>query len=177
MIEAIMRLCTIVYQEQNSPVITPAELLTLLHMVDDRKLLKSTITAINVCLGMGTIFTSEVLAASLSQLITRIPLPQLFMRTVIQSISVAPKLRGFIVDLLGQLIGTQIWTNGTQWKGWIMAAQQTAPESFPVILRLPPSVLDQALAGLQKETRSGVVERGLKEPLPENVLNVLTKHR
>lgn len=177
LIEAIMRLCTIVYQEQNSPVITPAELLTLLHMVDDRKLLKSTITAINVCLGMGTIFTSEVLAASLSQLITRIPLPQLFMRTVIQSISVAPKLRGFIVDLLGQLIGTQIWTNGTQWKGWIMAAQQTAPESFPVILRLPPSVLDQALAGLQKETRSGVVERGLKEPLPENVLNVLTKHR
>lgn len=177
LVEAIMRLCTIVYQEQNSPVITPAELLTLLHMVDDRKLLKSTIAAINVCLGMGTLFTSEVLAASLSQLITRIPLPQLFMRTVIQSISVAPKLRGFIVDLLGQLVTTQIWTNGTQWKGWIMAAQQTAPESFPVILRLPPSVLDQALAGLQKETRAGVVERGLKEPLPENVLNVLTKHR
>ena len=177
LVEAILRLCTIVYQEQNAPVITPAELLTLLHMVDDRKLLKSTIVAINVCLGMGTLFTSEVLAASLSQLITRIPLPQLFMRTVIQSVSVAPKLRGFLVDLLGQLVTAQIWTNGTQWKGWIMAAQQTAPESFSVILRLPPSVLDQALAGLQKETRAGIVDRGLKEPLPENVLNVLNKHR
>lgn len=177
LVEAILRLCTIVYQEQNAPVITPAELLTLLHMVDDRKLLKSTIVAINVCLGMGTLFTSEVLAASLSQLITRIPLPQLFMRTVIQSVSVAPKLRGFLVDLLGQLVTAQIWTNGTQWKGWIMAAQQTAPESFSVMLRLPPSVLDQALAGLQKETRAGIVDRGLKEPLPENVLNVLNKHR
>ena len=177
LVEAIMRLCTVVYQEQTSPVITPAEILTLLHMVDDRKLLKSTIAAINLCLGMGSLFTSEVLAASLSQLITRIPLPQLFMRTVIQSITVAPKLRGFIVDLLGQLVTAQIWTNGTQWKGWIMAAQQTAPESFPTILRLPPSVLDQALAGLQKETRASVIERGLKEPLPENVLNVLMKYQ
>ena len=179
LIEAIMRLCTVIYEEQSAPVITPAEILTLLHMVDDRKLLKSTIAAINVCLGVGTLFTSEVLAASLSQLITRIPLPQLFMRTVIQSISVAPKLRGFIVDLLGQLVTNQIWTNTTQWKGWIMAAQQTAPDSFPAILRLPPSgnVLDQALTGLQPETRARVVERGLKESLPENVTTVLKKHQ
>jgi hypothetical protein len=176
LIEAIMRLCTVVYDEQTAPVITPAEILTLLHMVDDRKLLKNTIAAINACLGMGTLFNSEVLAASLSQLITRIPLPQLFMRTVIQSISVAPKLRGFIVDLLGQLITNQIWTNSTQWKGWIMAAQQTAPESFPVVLRLPPNALDQALSGLQKETRASVVERGLKEQLQENVITVLKKH-
>ena len=177
LIEAIMRLCTVVYEEQSTPVITPAEILTLLHMVDDRKLLKSTIAAINVCLGMGTLFTSEVLAASLSQLITRIPLPQLFMRTVIQSISVAPKLRGFIVDLLGQLVVNQIWTNTTQWKGWIMAAQQTSPDSFPVILRLPPSVLDQALAGLQQDTRASFAERGVKESgLPENVMAVLKKY-
>jgi len=178
---AIDRLCSIKFKEQFAPVISPGEILAVLHMVDDKRLLKNAILAINTCLGMTTYFTPEVLAASLSQLITRIPLPQLFMRTVLQSLSVAPKLKDFIVGILGQLASGQIWTNGTQWKGWIMAAQQTSPESFPTILRLPPGVLDQVLNGLQKNVRDRLVDLGLSSnstiELSEGSIKVLSKYK
>lgn len=177
---AIKRLCVVQYKEQESPVISPGEILAVLHMVDDKKLLKYAMVAINTCLGMTEIFTSEVLAASLSQLITRIPLPQLFMRTVLQSLSVAPKLKDFIVGILGQLASRQIWTNQTQWRGWIMAAQQTSPESFPTILRLPPNILEQVLLGLQKNVREGLVKLGLSSDssleLSDSSMKVLYKY-
>lgn len=177
---AIERLCSIKYEEQIAPVISPGEILAVLHMVDDKKLLKYAMVAINTCLAMTDYFTPEVLAASLSQLITRIPLPQLFMRTVLQSLSVAPKLKDFIVGILGQLASGQIWTNGTQWKGWIMAAQQTSPESFPIVLRLPPNVLDQVLGGFQKSARDSLVELGLSSNSPielsDSSIKVLSKY-
>lgn len=180
LVDMIDRLCTVKYKEQAAPVITPAEILAVLHMVDDKKLLKYAMTAINTCLAMTEYFTSEVLAASLSQLITRIPLPQLFMRTVLQSLSVAPKLKDFIVGILGQLASKQIWTNSTQWKGWLMAVQQTAPESFPIILRLPPATLDQALGGLHENVRKNLVNFGLSHnslvELSESSMKVLSKY-
>jgi len=177
---AIDKLCCVKFQEQADPVISPGEILAVLHMVDDKRLLKYAMFAINVCLGMTTQFTSEVLAASLSQLITRIPLPQLFMRTVLQSLSVAPKLKDFIVGILGQLASGQIWTNATQWRGWIMAAQQTSPESFPIILRLPPSILDQVLSTLQESIRDSLIEMGLSNApieLSDGSLKVLSKYK
>ena len=179
--EAIKNLCTPIYPEQSSPVMTAAEILTILHMVDDKKALKHAMTAISMCLGMREYFTSEVLAASLSQLITRIPLPQLFMRTVLQSLSVAPKLRSFIVSILDQLTSKQIWTNTMQWKGWVMASQQTSPESFPIILRLPPNVLNQALNGLQPETKKALADFALSSntstDLSENAIKILKKYQ
>lgn len=180
--DAVKRLCTTVYEGQSDPVITPAELLTILHMVDDKKssTLRHTIAAINVCLEMREYFTPEVLAASLSQLITRIPLPQLFMRTVLQSISLAPKLKSFIVGLLGDLVSKQIWTSNSQWKGWILAAQQTAPDSFPVIVRLPNNILPQAIAGLQNDTKASLAEFALSEQsldLSDNAEKILSKYR
>jgi len=179
--EAIKRLCTTPYPEQSGPVMTAAEILTILHMVDDKKALKHAMAAISMCLSMREYFTSEVLAASLSQLITRIPLPQLFMRTVLQSLSVAPKLRSFIVSILDQLTSKQIWTNSMQWKGWIMASQQTSPESFPIILRLPPNVLSQALSGLQPETKKALAEFALSSntstDLSENAIKILKKYQ
>eukprot|EP00889_Picochlorum_renovo_P004597 jgi/Picre1/31627/NNA_006978.t1 len=180
--DAVKRLCTTVYEGQNDPVITPAEILTILHMVDDKKssTLRHTIAAINVCLEMREYFTAEVLAASLSQLITRIPLPQLFMRTVLQSISLAPKLKSFIVGLLGDLVSKQIWTNSTQFKGWILAAQQTAPDSFPVMVRLPANILPQAITGLQSDTQSSLAEFALSEKsldLSDNAKKILSRYR
>jgi len=93
------------------------------------------------------------LATTINQLLTRVPLPQLFMRTVIQSLAAAPRLRPFVVGVLNQLVAKQIWNDATQWRGWVMAAQQTAPESFPALLQLPSQVLAQALGGLPAATR------------------------
>ena len=40
-----------------------------------------------------------------------------------------------------QLATKQVWRDTTQWKGWVMCAQQTVPESFAALLALPPDVL------------------------------------
>ena len=101
--------------------------------------------AISTCLSSPELFPAEALAATINQLLTRGHLPPLFMRTVIQSLAAAPRLRSYVVGVLGQLAGKQVWNDATQWRGWVMAAQQTAPESFPTWLQLPPTVLESAL--------------------------------
>ena len=59
---------------------------------------------------------------------------------------------------MSQLIAKQIWKDSTQWKGWIMCAQQTVPESFPLLLSLPPDIL-----GAAAQTMPAKVQFQLKE--------------
>lgn len=61
-----------------------------------------------------------------------------------------------------------------------MAAQQTSPESFPIILRLPPSILDQVLSTLQESIRDSLIEMGLSNApieLSDGSLKVLSKYK
>lgn len=151
----ITRLCTRLPSASKTvaPPFSPSELLAALHgseLSKDAALLRKSIGAIQVCLSSPEIFTQEALAATINQLLTRVPLPQLFMRTVIQTLAAAPRLRLFIVGVLGQLAAKQIWTDAVQWRGWLMAAQQTTPESYATWLQLPASVLGPALQSLQK---------------------------
>ncbi len=46
----------------------------------------------------------------------------------------------------------QVWTQGQQWKGWIMCSKQLVPDSFPALLQLPTQQFGAALA----EMSSGV---------------------
>ena len=138
-------------------IFAPVELLTALHTLDtgkDGQLLRHAMAAITTCINSPDLFPPETLAASINQLLTRVPLPQLFMRTVLQSFNAAPRLRSFIVGVLGQLIGKQVWNDKTQWRGWIMAAQQTTPDSFPVWLQLPAKSLEDALQNVPQEHRA-----------------------
>ena len=48
--------------------------------------------------------------------------------------------------------GVQVWTQGQQWKGWIMCSKQLVPDSFPALLQLPTQQIGAALA----EMSSGV---------------------
>eukprot|EP00887_Chlorella_sp_A99_P000002 scaffold16.g2.t1 len=140
---------------------SPVEVLTALHTLDlsrDPKLLRKAMQAVTVCLSSPELFPPESLAASISALLTRVPLPQLFMRTVIQTLAAAPRLRAFVVGVLGQLASKRVWEDGAQWKGWVMCAQQTAPDSFPALLQLPASVLGQALQQLSTQTRQQLAE-------------------
>jgi symplekin len=178
---AIRRLCTKLYVNQAAPVLEPKELLVLLHTMDQANAatLKNAMTTINICLTMHEEFNAEVLAATLNQLITRIPLPPLFMRTVLQSLSSAPSLREFIVRLLDQLAAKQIWTNATQWKGWLMAVQYTAPESFQIVLRLPVDVLAKALEFFNDNFRSKLVVYASSGEVnvPDATLEMLSKYQ
>lgn len=40
---------------------------------------------------------------------------------------------------------SQVWLDKSQWKGWLVAVAQTTPDSFPLLLQLPPAVLGEAL--------------------------------
>ena len=53
-------------------------------------------------------YTSEVLAVVMQQLMEQSPLPMLLMRTVIQSLTMYPRLGGFVMNILSRLILKQV---------------------------------------------------------------------
>lgn len=73
----------------------------------------------------------------MQRLMEQNPLPTLLMRTVIQSHSLYPKLIGFVMNILQQLIQKQIWKQKKVWEGFIKCCQRTKPQSFAILLQLP----------------------------------------
>ncbi|KAH0820956.1 hypothetical protein GEV33_001835 [Tenebrio molitor] len=85
--------------------ITPTELLVALHLIDSNRAdLKTIIKATSMCLQEKQVFTQEVLAVVLQQLMDQTPLPTLLMRTVIQALGSYPRLSGFVMNILQRLI-------------------------------------------------------------------------
>ena len=64
--------------------------------------------ATSLCFAERAIYTSEVLAVVMQQLMEQNPLPVLLMRTVIQSLSMYPRLSAFIMNILQRLIIKQV---------------------------------------------------------------------
>ncbi|XP_017729760.1 PREDICTED: symplekin-like [Rhinopithecus bieti] len=77
----------------------------------------------------------------MQQLMEQSPLPMLLMRTVIQSLTMYPRLGGFVMNILSRLIMKQVWKYPKVWEGFIKCCQRTKPQSFQVILQLPPQQL------------------------------------
>ncbi|KAL5463371.1 hypothetical protein EMCRGX_G032264, partial [Ephydatia muelleri] len=146
-----------------SPV-TPSELMIALHTLDfpsDESLMKAVIKATNLCFGEKAVYTQEVLAVVLQQLLDHTPIPTLFMRTVLQSLQAYPRLLNFVMTILNKLITKQVWKEPKVWQGFIKCCEVTKPQSFPVLLQLPTqqlkniletsSVLNEALRNYLKE--------------------------
>ncbi|XP_078287131.1 symplekin isoform X2 [Rhinoraja longicauda] len=122
--------------------LTPGDLLIALHNIDSNKCdMKSIIKATNLCFGERNVYTSEVLAVVMQQLMEQSPLPMLLMRTVIQSLTMYPRLGGFVMNILSRLIMKQVWKYPKVWEGFIKCCQRTKPQSFQVLLQLPPTQL------------------------------------
>ena len=66
------------------------------------------VLATTMCFQEKSLFTQEVLAVVIQQMMDVTPLPTLFMRTVIQSLATYPKLMGFILNILQRLISKQV---------------------------------------------------------------------
>ncbi|XP_030073168.1 symplekin isoform X3 [Microcaecilia unicolor] len=108
--EVFNRLLGTQHGEGNSSVspLNPGELLIALHNIDSTKCdMKSIIKATNLCFGERNVYTSEVLAVVMQQLMEQNPLPILLMRTVIQSLTMYPRLGGFVMNILSRLIMKQ----------------------------------------------------------------------
>jgi len=132
----------------NTPSITASEFMVALHLVDtkDQTSLKKAIEAIQLCFDQQTIFKQEVLAVVLQQLMDVNPIPPLLMRTMIQTVTRHPKLNSFIITLLTRLVAKQVWTDKRIWEGFVKCCKITQPNSFPVLISLPPSLLESALS-------------------------------
>nr|XP_033812330.1 symplekin isoform X2 [Geotrypetes seraphini] len=142
--EVFNRLLGTQHGEGNSSVspLNPGELLIALHNIDSTKCdMKSIIKATNLCFGERNVYTSEVLAVVMQQLMEQNPLPILLMRTVIQSLTMYPRLGGFVMNILSRLIMKQVWKYPKVWEGFIKCCQRTKPQSFQVLLQLPPPQL------------------------------------
>jgi len=126
----------------------PAELLEALVTLDTGKKggLARQRAAVNAALALPGAYGAPALAAALSRLLTRSPLPPLFMRLLIQALAAAPTLRPFVVETLGAVARRSVWaTDAGAWRGWLLAARSASPDSFPALLALPPDVLASAL--------------------------------
>uniref|UniRef100_A0A452SCR5 Symplekin n=1 Tax=Ursus americanus TaxID=9643 RepID=A0A452SCR5_URSAM len=110
------------------------------HGREDRPTLRL-LAATNLCFAERNVYTSEVLAVVMQQLMEQSPLPMLLMRTVIQSLTMYPRLGGFVMNILSRLIMKQVWKYPKVWEGFIKCCQRTKPQSFQVILQLPPQQL------------------------------------
>ncbi|KAK3165156.1 hypothetical protein QOZ80_1AG0029640 [Eleusine coracana subsp. coracana] len=161
------------------PVLTPAEVLIAIHDINPEKdnvALKKVTEACTTCFEQRTVFTQQVLEKSLNQLVDRIPIPLLFMRTVIQALDAFPALVDFVMGILSRLINKQIWRMPKLWVGFLKLASQTQPRSFDVLLQLPPAQLEFALnkyPNLRVPLSSFVSQRNMQSILPRPILQVL----
>ncbi|KAH9965034.1 Symplekin tight junction protein C terminal-domain-containing protein [Lactifluus volemus] len=102
---------------RQSELLTPAELMVLLHDTEKEIGLKSAIEAIGICFSMTDVFRSEILAVVMQQILDQPVLPTLFMRTVIQAVRTYKSLTGFVsTTLLSRLITKKIWTTPPLWQ-------------------------------------------------------------
>ncbi|XP_068317168.1 uncharacterized protein [Pyrus communis] len=149
---------------QSGPLLAPAEILIAIHGIDPDKdgiPLKKVTDACNACFEQRQIFTQQVIAKVLNQLIEQIPLPLLFMRTVLQAIGAFPAL---------------IWKYPKLWVGFLKCAFLTKPQSFAVLLQLPSAQLENALkrtAAPKGPLVAHASQPDIRSSLPRSILVVL----
>jgi symplekin len=132
--------------------------------------------ACSACFEQRTVFTQQVLAKALGQMVDRTPLPLLFMRTVIQAIDAFPTLVDFVMEILSKLVRKQIWRLPKLWPGFLKCVSQTKPHSFPVLLELPVPQLESIMKkfpDLRPSLTAYANQPTIRSSLPNSALSVL----
>ncbi|KAI5077131.1 hypothetical protein GOP47_0006955 [Adiantum capillus-veneris] len=161
------------------PALTPAEVLIAIHGIDperDHVPLSMVKDACAVCFQQRTVFTQQVLAKVLNQLVEQTPLPMLFMRTVIQAVGSFRSLVSFVMEILSRLVSKQIWKWPNLWIGFLKCAEQTQPHSFHVLLQLPALHLEKALIrhpNIRVPLTKHASKPAVRSTLPRSTLLVL----
>ncbi|CAH1792448.1 unnamed protein product [Owenia fusiformis] len=161
--------------------ISPADLLVALHILDPEICdMKTIIKATNFCFQEKSIYTQEVLCIVLKQLMEISPIPTLLMRTVLQSLSMHPRIIGLVMNILTRLITKQVWKQKRVWEGFIKCCQRTQPQSYQVLLQLPAPQLRNTFETCP-EMREPLLEHvnqftpNQRVHIPKAILNVLER--
>ncbi|KAG0020520.1 hypothetical protein BGZ81_009301 [Podila clonocystis] len=137
-------------------VLSPSELLVALHSMEDTVGWKAACEAMDICFNHPEIYKSEIIAVVLQQLLDQPTIPSLFMRTVIQAITLYKNLVGFVNSMiLARLVAKKVWTRPVLWKGFVRCAKLMQPTSSSVLASLPKPQLKEVLA----------MDPSLKEPV------------
>lgn len=164
---------------------SPQMVLVALHQMDtgDPKFMRRVIAATNLCFtpAYRNIFRRDVLAAALQVLVDLVPIPSLFMRTVIQSLVNNEDLAPAISGVLARLIKKKLWETKVLWDGFIKCVKMKAlrPYVAEVLLQLPQKQLKQVLMDhveLREPVREDVINNKLKG-VSEEILAVLEVER
>uniref|UniRef100_A0A0X3NLC9 Symplekin n=1 Tax=Schistocephalus solidus TaxID=70667 RepID=A0A0X3NLC9_SCHSO len=116
----------------SSETVSPAK-----PLVDIRIILRACL----YCFSERRLFTQERLSAAIGQLLDQPVLPTLFLRTVMQALALYPRLAGYVINVLFRLIRKQVWKSAALWDGFIRCCIKTRPQSYQVLLQLPPQQL------------------------------------
>ncbi|KAF9313008.1 hypothetical protein BG003_005695 [Podila horticola] len=142
--------------QTKDPVLSPSELLVTLHSMEDTVGWKAACEAMDICFNHPEIYKSEIIAVVLQQLLDQPTIPSLFMRTVIQAITLYKNLVGFVNSMiLARLVAKKVWTRPVLWKGFVRCAKLMQPTSSSVLATLPKPQLKEVLA----------MDPSLKEPV------------
>ncbi|GMY17490.1 symplekin isoform X1 [Fagus crenata] len=161
------------------PALTPVEVLVSIHQIVPEKdgiTLKKITDACSACFEQRTVFTQQVLAKALRQMVDQTPLPLLFMRTVIQAIDAFPTLVDFVMEILSKLVTRQVWRMPKLWVGFLKCVSQTQPHSFDVLLQLPSPQLESALSkysSLRGPLAAYASQPSIRSSVPRSMLVVL----
>ena len=140
---------TILSVPEEEALLSPVELFIAVHEVQvgqDGVTLKQLVDACTVCFDRPDVFTPQVLATALQQMVEFTPLPLLFMRTVIQAETIAPQLKEFTLGLLRTLMNRQVWKMDQKiWEGFLRCLKRAAPQSFPLMIELPAPVFGEVM--------------------------------
>ena len=147
--------------------LSAVDILIALHNIDLEKkekqerdaLVGSVRKAIDLCFTLKQAYTPKILTIALQQLLNQPGIPLLLMRTIIQVLKHYPKLIEFVINSLQKLILKQVWKQTIIWDGFIKCCKETVPQSYSVILQLPPAQLSDFLNRAPN----------LREPLLEHV--------
>ncbi|CAL8106018.1 unnamed protein product [Calicophoron daubneyi] len=104
--------------------------------------LSAILHACRVCFAERRLLTQERLSAAIGQMLEQPVLPTLFMRTVMQALALHPRLAGYVINVLVRLIRKQVWKSDKLWDGFIRCCIKTRPQSYQVLLQLPPERLE-----------------------------------
>ncbi|VDK37327.1 unnamed protein product [Taenia asiatica] len=136
--------------------VTPEELLVAIHLLEFVKDPNATpeqpskkpyveirviLQACLHCFAERALYTQERLSAAIGQLLDRPVVPTLFLRTVMQALALYPRLTGYVINVLFRLIQKQVWKSEVLWDGFIRCCVKTQPQSYQVLLQLPPQQL------------------------------------
>ena len=110
--------------------ISPSELLIALHRIPREEcelkiimngkfpppfffpsLISRFLLATTLCFNERAIYTHDVLAVVIQQLVDINPIPVLFMRTVLQALTLYPRMVSFVMNTLQRLITKQVRVN------------------------------------------------------------------